>query len=429
MPGLPPAWEYQRVAELVAKFDAGVSVNGGDRPATGNECGVLKISAVTEGRFRPEENKVISGTERGRANLNPKKNRLIMSRANTPDLVGASAYIDRDYPNLFLSDKLWQFEPHEEGVFSMRWLGFLLGSPAYRKRMGEVATGSSQSMKNISQESVLQMELPVPPLGEQQQISQVLGTWDAAIEKTELLIAAKQQCNEALSNRLLFGHARIGQRNTKTTRALHWFSAPSDWQVVEIGKVARELSALNGKEGGLPVLSCTKYDGLVDSLEYFDKQVFSHDTSKYKVVRHGQFAYATNHIEEGSIGYQNLVPAGLVSPIYTVFQAAAERIDDGYFYKLLKTEKMRQIFAAQTNASVDRRGSLRWKEFSRIHIPLPPLVEQREISAVLDEAKREITLLQAKLEVLKTQKRGLMQKLLTGQWRLNIPISKEVSNG
>lgn len=417
-PPLPSTWKTQRVAELIAKFDAGVSVNGGDRPATEDECGVLKISAVTEGMFRPEENKVIDGTERDRANLNPKRGRLIMSRANTPELVGASAYIDTDYPNLFLSDKLWQFEPQEEVKFSMRWLGFLLGSPAYRKRMGEVATGSSQSMKNISQENVLQMMLPVPPLSEQYQIAQFLGAWDSAIEKTKRLISVKQQRNEVLSNQLLFGHARFRQRNTETTKALHWFSAPSDWQVVEIGTVAREVSALNGSDSDLPVLSCTKYDGLVDSLKYFDKQVFSHDTSKYKVVRHGQFAYATNHIEEGSIGYQDLVPAGLVSPIYTVFQADAKMIDDGYFYKLLKTEKLRQIFAANTNSSVDRRGSLRWKDFARIHIPLPPVDEQREINAVLDDAKREIALLQAEVKALKTQKRGLMQKLLIGQWRV-----------
>lgn len=197
---------------------------------------------------------------------------------------------------------------------------------------------------------------------------------------------------------------------------------------MEIGKVAREVSALNGSGDGLPILSCTKYDGLVDSRQYFGKKVFGHDTSKSKLVLRGQFAYATNHIEEGSIGYQDLVPAGLVSPIYTVFQADTEKIDDGYFYKLLKTEKMRQIFAAQTNASVDRRGSLRWKEFARIHIPLPPLDEQREISAVLDEAKQEVTLLQTQLEALKTQKRGLMQKLLTGQWRVNIPTLNEVSH-
>lgn len=280
----------------------------------------------------------------------------------------------------------------------------------------DLAPGVGQP--NLNTDLIGDVAIPVPPIEEQSRIAELLTQWNSAIEKTEQLTAAKLRRNEVLSNRLLFGHARFSQRNTKTTRALHWFSAPSDWQVVEIGKVAREVSALNGKDGDLPVLSCTKYDGLVDSLKYFDKQVFSHDTSKYKVVRHGQFAYATNHIEEGSIGYQDLVPAGLVSPIYTVFQADAEQIDDSYFYKLLKTEKMRQIFAAQTNASVDRRGSLRWKEFARIHIPLPPLDEQREISAVLDEAKREVALLQTQLEALKTQKRGLMQKLLTGQWRV-----------
>jgi len=272
----------------------------------------------------------------------------------------------------------------------------------------------------------LNTHLEVPPLAEQQKIGQILALWTEAVEKAELLISSKLRRNEVLSNQLLFGHARFGQRNTKTTRALHWFSAPSDWQVMEIGKIAREVSTLNDNDDDLPILSCTKHDGLVDSLNYFDKKVFSHDTSKSKIVLRGQFAYATNHIEEGSIGYQDLVPAGLVSPIYTVFQTNAKKVDDGYFYKLLKTEKLRQIFSANTNASVDRRGSLRWKDFARIHIPVPPLDEQREINAALDHAKQEIALLHAEVKALKQQKRGLMQKLLTGQWRLNIPEFKEV---
>jgi type I restriction enzyme S subunit len=298
-----------------------------------------------------------------------------------------------------------------------------INSEIGQARLRGLEVGSS--MLHINTSELGRFILPLPPLAEQRRLAEILGTWDAAIDKTEQLIAAKLKRNEILSNQLLFGHARFRQRNTQTTRALHWFSAPSDWQVMEIGQVASEVSALNGSNSDLPVLSCTKYDGLVDSLKYFDKQVFSHDTSKYKVVRHGQFAYATNHIEEGSIGYQNLTPAGLVSPIYTVFQSDAKRIDDGYFYKLLKTEKLRQIFSARTNSSVDRRGSLRWKDFARIHIPLPPVDEQREINAVLDDAKCEIALLQAEVKALKTQKRGLMQKLLTGQWRL--PVHAEAS--
>lgn len=418
---LPSGWQLRRLESLISWFDAGVSVNSDDRPAMPDEFGVLKVSAVTEGVFRPSENKVISATEHRRACVNPKKDRLIMSRANTPELVGATAYIGQDYPNLFLSDKLWQFEPRNEKEISMRWLGQLLASPDYRKRLGEIATGSSRSMKNISQEAVMHLELPVPKKAEQEVIASALSLWDAAIEKTERLIAVKVRRNESLSTQLLFGIVRLGQRSIQTTTALHWFSISKDWHVVEIGEIAHEVLATNISGENLPVLSCTKYDGLVDSLKYFDKQIFSHDTTNYKTVRRGQFAYATNHIEEGSIGYQGSLPAGLVSPIYTVFQTDTKRIDHGYLYKLLKTEKLRQIFAARTNSSVDRRGSLRWKDFARIEIPLPSLSEQRQISGLLDNAWEEINLLNSKVALLRKQKRGLMQKLLTGQWRIKTP--------
>jgi type I restriction enzyme S subunit len=296
-------------------------------------------------------------------------------------------------------------------AFLLEWLNFRVD---YWKRFA----GSSRKDPNITKGDVADFPVPSIPVAQQRDAARVLAGWNSAIKKTEQLTAAKEQRNEILANQLLFGQIRFGQHDAATTKALHWFSMPSDWHIVEIGQIASELSVTNSDSDDLPVLSCTKYDGLVDSLKYFDKQVFSHDTSKYKVVRRGQFAYATNHIEEGSIGYQDFVPAGLVSPIYTVFQADATKIDDGYLYKLLKTEKLRQLFAANTNASVDRRGSLRWKEFARIHIPLPPLAEQQQISAILNDAKREVSLLRAEVEALKTQKRGLMQKLLTGQWRV-----------
>ena len=346
---------------------------------------------------------------------------FLISRSNTLDKVGRVGVFRGGLDNCSYPDLMMRFRPQLQKV-NPDYLEAYLKSELVVKYIRQHATGTSGSMKKINQSTVASIPVLLPSIQEQKGIARISAAWDAAIEKTEQLIAAKQKRNELLSNQLLFGHIRFGQRNIKTTKSLHWFSAPSDWQVVEIGKVAHEISALNGSDDGLPVLSCTKYDGLVDSLEYFDKQVFSHDTSKYKVVRNGQFAYATNHIEEGSIGYQDFVDAGLVSPIYTVFQSDAKKIDDGYFYKLLKTEKLRQIFSARTNSSVDRRGSLRWKDFTRIHIPLPPLDEQREINAVLDDAKREIVLLQAQVKALKQQKRGLMQKLLTGQWR--IPIQK-----
>lgn len=186
---------------------------------------------------------------------------------------------------------------------------------------------------------------------------------------------------------------------------------------MKIGRIANEVSVSNNSGENIPVLSCTKYDGLVDSLTYFDKQIFSMDTSTYKVVSRGQFAYATNHIEEGSIGYQVLYDKGLVSPMYTVFETH-DNIDDSYLYKIFKSGVYLHIFRANTSASVDRRGSLRWKEFAKLPIPLPPISEQKRIAEVLNTAQLEIDLLKQQAESYRKQKRGLMQKLLTGEWRV-----------
>jgi len=289
------------------------------------------------------------------------------------------------------------------------------------KEIRELGHGGNQ--KNLNTSLIREIPIPVPPLSRQREIAEIAQTWEAAIEKTERLIETSEQRNQSLARALLFGKRRLGNRSSPMNRALHWFHIPSDWKSVEFGALASEVSISNSDGKKLPVLSCTKHEGLVNSLEYFDRQVFSHDTSNYKVVRNGQFAYATNHIEEGSIGYQNLCPVGLVSPIYTVFQTDRRKIDDGYLYRLLKTEAMRRLFEAHTNSSVDRRGSLRWKDFAQIHIPLPSLYEQGEISALLDEATRELSLLKAHLVAFKDQEQGLLQKLLSGQFRLKLPVS------
>jgi type I restriction enzyme S subunit len=156
----------------------------------------------------------------------------------------------------------------------------------------------------------------------------------------------------------------------------------------------------------------------VDSLQYFNKQIFSENTTTYKIVTRGQFVYATNHVEEGSIGYQDLCDAALVSPMYTVFEPDAAIINHQFLYMLLKTEAMRRVFEATTHSSVDRRGSLRWPEFAKLKINIPPMPEQERIVEVLTTASGAVDLAKQQLDELKTQKRALMQKLLSGEWRL-----------
>jgi type I restriction enzyme S subunit len=317
---------------------------------------------------------------------------------------------------------------HQNHIFVVRpkdellmpaFLSLLTGS-AYGKSYFLKCSKQSTNLASINSTQLKEFPVLLPPLVEQKKIIEITNVWNYAIEKTERLIETKEKRNKAIFHKLLFGKTRLGKGTTKGQYKTKWFSVPDDWRIVKLKSVAEEVSKRNQNGQDVPVLSCTKHQGLVDSLQFFDRQIFSKDTSPYKVVERGEFVYATNHIEEGSIGYQDLYLKGLVSPMYTVFKADQQKIDDRYLYKLLKTETFRHIFEINTSSSVDRRGSLRWKEFSALPIPFPTLSEQLEIAEVISVAEKEVALLRTELELLKCQKRGLMQKLLTGEWRVKV---------
>jgi type I restriction enzyme S subunit len=201
-----------------------------------------------------------------------------------------------------------------------------------------------------------------PPLHEQRKIADILGTWDEALENLDVLISAKDRRKQALMQQLLTGKRRLKEfdESKGLTKRDRFGIYPADWNRRELGEITCEVSARNADCGNMPVLSCAKHHGLVPSEEYFGKKIYADDTStsNYRVVRRSEFAYATNHIEEGSLGYQDICDAGLVSPIYTVFKTTAE-VDDTYLYRVLKSPLLIHLYRVNISASVDRRGSLR----------------------------------------------------------------------
>lgn len=269
--------------------------------------------------------------------------------------------------------------------------------------------GGAQPGLNIADVEIF--EFPYPPLPEQRRIAEIMSAWDGAIETVEALIANARTQKLALMQSLLTGKKRLPGYS-------------GEWSYAAIGDVAKEVSERGLAHADYPVLSCSKYDGMVMSLSYFNKKVYSDDTSNYKVMRRGTFGFPSNHVEEGSIGYQDICDVGIVSPIYCVFRAT-DQIEDGFLYKLLKTDRYRQIFAAATNASVDRRGSLRWKEFAKIKVPLPSLDEQRVINSVIETAEANEKGFAAQLAALRQEKSALMQQLLTGKRRVKITEEEE----
>ncbi|MFD1624592.1 restriction endonuclease subunit S [Azospirillum griseum] len=178
-------WEETPLSELFSSLDAGVSVNSGDRPAQENEVGVLKTSAVTNGFFNLNENKVVfDDFEISRVREPVCGDTIIISRMNTPALVGANAYVKTGLENIFLPDRLWAAKPRTGTC--MPFVALILGSDEGRAALSKLAKGSSGSMKNISKSDVLAFLIKVPSPPEQQRIADCLTSLDD-------LIAAESQ--------------------------------------------------------------------------------------------------------------------------------------------------------------------------------------------------------------------------------------------
>nr|VFK56142.1 MAG: type I restriction enzyme, S subunit [Candidatus Kentron sp. TUN]VFK59369.1 MAG: type I restriction enzyme, S subunit [Candidatus Kentron sp. TUN]VFK62332.1 MAG: type I restriction enzyme, S subunit [Candidatus Kentron sp. TUN] len=331
-------------------------------------------------------------------------------------ILGNTIILQSDSPNKKILHnqrigKVINKDHHADRAFLM----YLLNSQVVRRKIKSTATGTT--VRHTSPDNILRIKVWAPKISEQEKIVNILSQWDRAIFLMERLITEKRRRRKALTQRLLSGKQRFSRFIRSTaTQEIHP-SCPVDWDYPCIGEVARLITNKNKAGNRLPILSCTKYQGLVNSADYFSRQVVSKDLSAYKLVRRGTFVYATNHIEEGSIGYQDLYDEALISPMYTVFETC-DRILNGFLYLILKTERYRHIFAINTNASVDRRGGLRWKEFAKIRVPVPSRAEQENITHVFTIIDREIDLLHQQLTALWQQKKGLMQKLLAGRSRI-----------
>jgi len=162
---------------------------------------------------------------------------------------------------------------------------------------------------------------------------------------------------------------------------------PKGWRLLKLTDVVEEVNNRAGINCELPVLSVTKYDGFVESLKYFKKQVFSRDTSTYKVVRRGEFAYSAIHLDEGAVAFLDNLDAGVISPMYKVFRLRddSRQVDPNFFLQLLKSEPLIERYRNLGKGSVKRRKSISFAKFASLHVPIPPARVQKSIA---DKANR-----------------------------------------
>ena len=158
----PMGWEKTKLGNLTDNIIAGESLNGEARQLLPGEKAVLKVSAVTYGFFKDDEYKVLLNADEIKKNVYPRKGDLLFSRANTREMVGATALVKRDYPDLILPDKLWKLVLSNS--VNAVYVKFALSSESIRAALSELATGTSGSMYNISMEKLRNISIPVSPL-------------------------------------------------------------------------------------------------------------------------------------------------------------------------------------------------------------------------------------------------------------------------
>ncbi|WP_145942155.1 restriction endonuclease subunit S [Corynebacterium glyciniphilum] len=149
--------------DIIQRIDSGTSPKCDSQPARPGQWGVLKLSAVTSGKYIPEENKLFQGIIEPLRKNEVHSGDLLMTRKNTPELVGAACLVEEEHPNLLIPDLIYRIVPDYEKV-RPSYLQKLLMRPAMRQRIRAISGGSSQSMSNISKSRLQEVSIPLPPL-------------------------------------------------------------------------------------------------------------------------------------------------------------------------------------------------------------------------------------------------------------------------
>lgn len=183
-------------------------------PADGVESwAVLKAGAANRGRFQPTENKELPKDVLPRPDIVVTRGDLIVSRANTRELVGSAAVVDGDFPRLMLCDKLYALSLDDHRADS-EFVAAVLGSRRWRDMIELEATGASHSMLNISQSDIVNLPMSLPPVDEQRRIAMKLNKETAKID--ELITETERFIGLALERRsALISAAVTGQVNVR----------------------------------------------------------------------------------------------------------------------------------------------------------------------------------------------------------------------
>lgn len=309
---------------------------------------------------------------------------------------------DRD---TYINQHICLIRPKRDQV-DAEFLAYFLSSNAQRTSFNRLNDAGAKAGLNL--QTIADFPVRYPALSAQRKIAAILRTWDAATEKLEALHAAKEKHVSAIADDLIFSVRRVAGHK-------------EPWVPLRLAEVTRELTRRNRDEAigrGL-VMGVTNSRGIVPMRE----QTIAADISRYLILPPRAFAYNPMRINVGSIAMSRFEHEVLVSPDYVLFECLPGKLDPDFL------DHLRQSHFWSHHINAGGTGSVRMRTYyddlAALRLKMPPHDEQLAISDILNTAKRELRLIDRQIEAIALQKRGLMQNLLTGEWRTSPSLATE----
>lgn len=425
---VPEHWSVQPLKRAIEKVESGTSVNAADYPAEDGALGVLKTSCVYTGRFDWTENKTVDESDLQRVSCPLRLNTLIVSRMNTPELVGATGLVEFAPDGVFLPDRLWQV--YFDRKSSPAFFYYFTKSSEYRGQVKIACSGTSASMQNLGQEDFGSLLLAKPPVSEQTQIARFLDhettRIDALIEEQQRLIELLKEKRQAMiSHAVTKGLDPTVPMKDSGVEWLgevpeHWNVGVLRWYATIQGGIAKGKDYEGRETVVMPYLRVANVQsGYVDLTEVKEIAVLDSEVERYR-LRAGDVLMNeggdNDKLGRGTVWQAQIEPCLHQNHVFAIRPVNLLKAE--WLAAFTQSEQARAYFYLNSKQSTNL-ASISASNVMSLALPIPSLNEQQEILAYLEEDRLQHEQLTnvalSTVELLQERRSALISAAVTGK--------------
>ena len=391
-------WPLKKVGEL---FDVQLGKMLSPKAKEGEQFSYLANFNVQWGKFNLENVKSMHFTESEKEKYSLKQGDLLMCEGGE---VGRCAIWNERSTNFYFQKALHRLRPKDNNTINPYFLCIYMEHATANNGVTKIV--GETSIAHLTREKLCALKIPCPTKEQQDKIVKTISTWDMAIEKTERLIAEKEKQLNAL-------YQNYFQPSSPENK---------NWRSHRIGEFVNVRKERSIPTEEMPLYSLTIENGVTAKTDRYNREFLVKDrqAKTYKVAHPRDIVFNPSNLRWGAIARSEVPTKVTLSPIYEVLDVNDNLIDNDFLTHAITCPRQIGIFATKVEGTLIERMAIKIDAFQLCEILVPQSVEeQQHVAEILNSVKCETRILRSLAEKYRSQKRGLMQKLLTGEWRIS----------